>query len=111
MYTGQIILMDADNAFTGDIASLDFDFRFTGLPNEHKSKDTHPDYHLEARSPRGRPVRVGSAWEATSRAGNKYMQLAITLPGHGQIRVNAVKDDQGEPGIFRIIPMAMAEAA
>lgn len=111
MYTGHITMMDADNAFTGDIASLEFDFRFTGLPNTFKVKDTHPDYHLEARSPRGRAIRIGSAWEAKSRAGNKYLQLAITLPSQGPIRVNAVQDEDAEIGTFRIIPMATAEAA
>lgn len=90
MYTGQITRMDADDAFTGDIASLDFDFRFTGLPNTFKTKDSHPDYHIEARSPRGRSIRIGSAWSAKSRAGNAYLQLAFNLPGQPQIRVNAV---------------------
>lgn len=111
MYTGQITMMDADNAFTGDIASLEFDFRFTGLPNTFKTKDSHPDFHLEARSPRGRTIRIGSAWEAKSRAGNKYLQLVINHPNQGQIRVNAVQDEEAQAGTFRIIPMAMAEAA
>lgn len=111
MYTGQITRMDADDAFTGDIASLDFDITFTGYANTFKTKDSHPDYHIEARSPRGRSVRIGAAWAAKSRAGNDYIQLAFTLPGHSGLRVNAVKDGEGEVGTYRIIPMAMVEAA
>jgi len=43
MYTGTLTKMDADNAFAGDIASLDFDINFSMVANDFKAKDQHPD--------------------------------------------------------------------
>ena len=106
MYNGQITAMDADNAFVGDIASQSFDFGFTMVPNTFKAKESHPDFHVEVRSPRGRTIRIGSAWKATSQRGNDYFQIALNVEGVGQIRVNAVTDPELEEGSFRIIPLA-----
>jgi uncharacterized protein (DUF736 family) len=79
------------------------------VANDFKAKDQHPDYVIEARSPRGRNVRIGSAWAATSRAGNDYMSMAFNLPGlAGPVRVNAVQDPEAEAGCYKIIPMASA---
>ena len=111
MYTGTLTKMDAEDAFTGEIASLDFDFDFTMLPNAFKAKDNHPDYVIEVRSPRGRSLRIGSVWMATSRAGNAYYSLAFNLPGQAAVRVNAVRDDEAAAGVWRIIPMVTALAA
>ena len=111
MYTGTLTKTDADDAFAGDIASLDFDLNFTMVPNAFKSDDKHPDYMIEARSPRGRSLRIGSGWAAKSRAGNDYYSLAFNLPGQATVRVNAVKDDDAKPGEYRIIPMITAVAA
>lgn len=109
MYTGTLTKMDADNAYAGDIASLDFDINFSMVANDFKAKDQHPDYIIEARSPRGRYVRIGSAWAATSRAGNDYMSMAFNLPGlAGPVRVNAVQDKDAPEGSYKIIPMAAA---
>jgi len=54
-------------------------------------------------------VRIGSAWAATSRAGNDYMSMAFNLPGiAGPVRVNAVQDKDAPEGSYKIIPMAAA---
>ena len=112
MYTGTLTKMDADDAFAGEIASLDFDFNFTMVPNKHKAQDKHPDYVIEGRSPRGRLVRIGSGWAAKSRAGNEYYSLAFNLSGQSAaVRVNAVIDDDAPKGEYRIIPMITAVAA
>ncbi len=109
MIDGKLTRMDADNAFAGEIASMSFDFPFTMLPNEHKRKDGHPDYIIEARTPKNRPIRIGSAWASTSRAGNDYFSLALNLQ-QGIVRANAVKDEETEDGEFRIIPLMPAAA-
>ena len=44
MYTGTLTKMDADNAFAGDIASLDFDINFSMVANDFKANDQHPDH-------------------------------------------------------------------
>ena len=110
MYQGQLTAMDADDAFTGNLASMDVDVDFTMVPNAFKAEGNanHPDYVIEGRSPRGRAVRIGSGWDATSRAGNDYISLAINLPHQPPIRVNAIKDDEAGKGQFRIIPFADA---
>ena len=108
MYQGQLTAMDADDSFTGNLASLEVDIDFTMVPNTFKNSDSHPDYVIEGRSPRGRAVRIGSGWSATSKAGNDYISLAINLPSQPAIRVNAVPDDGAEKGEFRIIPFAEA---
>ena len=106
MYNGRITAMDADEAYVGDIASQSFDFGFSMVPNTFKAKDSHPDFHVEVRSPRGRAIRIGSAWKATSQRGNDYFQIALNVEGVGQIRVNAVTDPELDEGSFRIIPLA-----
>ncbi|WP_171182077.1 DUF736 family protein [Ruegeria sp. HKCCD8929] len=109
MLDGKITRMDADDAFAGDIASMNFDFPFTMVPNAFKQKDSHPDYVIEVQSPRGRTVRIGSAWSSTSRAGNDYFSLALNMP-QGVIRANAVQDEEAGPGEYRIIPQLPAAA-
>ena len=111
MYNGRLTKMDADDAFAGHIASTTIDQELSIVPSAHKTSDRHPDYHVEARSPKGRIVRIGSAWEARSRAGNDYLSIAINLPGQPAIRCNAVADPDHGPNAYRIIPLAEALAA
>ena len=46
-------------------------------------------------------IRIGSAWQATSQAGNDYLSVAINF-GTGEIRANAVKTEND--GEYRFIP-------
>jgi len=103
--SGELTAMDADNAFTGYIANMMFDLDFMLIENEFKSEDTHPDYRIEISSPRGKPIRVGSAWMAKSnRTGNDYLSLLINTPD-GDLRVNAVQNEEQRGGqTFSIIP-------
>ncbi|KIC39835.1 chromosome partitioning protein ParB [Ruegeria sp. ANG-R] len=103
--SGELTAMDADNAFTGYIANMMFDLDFMLIENEFKSEDTHPDYRIEISSPRGKPIRVGSAWMAkSSRTGNDYLSLLINTPD-GDLRVNAVQNEEQRGGqTFSIIP-------
>ena len=110
MYSGELTRMDADDAYAGHVASVDMDVEFVLLPNGHKVSDVHPDYVIEARSPKGRAIRVGSAWAMRSRAGNDYLSLVLNLPNQAPVRVNAVADERAEPGTYRIIPLLNAQA-
>ena len=103
--SGELTAMDADNAFAGYIANMMFDLDFMLIENEFKSEDTHPDYRIEISSPRGKPIRVGSAWMAKStRTGNDYLSLLINTPD-GDLRVNAVQNEEQRGGqTFSIIP-------
>ena len=103
--SGELTAMDADNAFAGYIANMMFDLDFMLIENDFKSEETHPDYRIEVSSPRGTPIRVGSAWMAKSnRTGNDYLSLLINTPD-GDLRVNAVQNDEQRGGdTFSIIP-------
>lgn len=103
--SGELTAMDADNAFTGYIANMMFDLDFMLIENGYKTEDTHPDYRIEVSSPKGHPIRVGSAWMAKSnRTGNDYLSLLINTPD-GDLRVNAVQNEEQRGGkTFSIIP-------
>jgi len=103
--SGELTAMDADNAFAGYIANMMFDLDFMLIENDYKTEETHPDYRIEVSSPRGKPIRVGSAWMAkSSRTGNDYISLLINTPD-GDLRVNAVQNEEQRGGkTFSIIP-------
>ena len=84
---------------------LMFDLEFMLIENSYKTEETHPDYRIEVSSPRGTPIRVGSAWMAkSSRTGNDYLSLLINTPD-GDLRVNAVQNEEQRGGqTFSIIP-------
>ena len=109
MFTGMLEKMDADEAYAGHVASLTLDVDVTLAPNPFKEAEAHPDYMIEARSPKGRAIRVGSAWAMTSRAGNAYLSLVLNVPGQPPVRVNAVAE--GDAGSYRIIPLVNVQAA
>ena len=111
MYSGELTKMDADDAWAGHVASVNLDVDITLVPNEHKSADAHPDYVIEARSPKGRVIRIGSGWAMRSRAGNDYLSLVLNLPNQAPVRVNAVADERAEPGSYRIIPLTNMQSA
>lgn len=93
-----------DDAITGWIASLTFDCDVTLTENPYKKEDKHPDYQITAKTPRGRQIRIGSAWKATSQRGNDYLSLAIAI-NDTEVRVNAIEDKE-QPGTFRLIEWA-----
>jgi uncharacterized protein (DUF736 family) len=103
--SGELTATDADNAFTGYIANMMFDLDFMLIENAYKTEETHPDYRIEVSSPKGHPIRVGSAWMAKSnRTGNDYVSLLINTPV-GDLRVNAVQNEEQRGGkTFSIIP-------
>ncbi|MCO6385355.1 DUF736 family protein [Oceanicola sp. 502str15] len=109
--SGELTAMDADNAFAGYIANMMFDLEFVLIENEFKVEQTHADYRIEVSSPKGHPIRVGSAWMAKSnRTGNRYLSLLINTPD-GDLRVNAVQNEEQRGGqTFSIIPFVESAA-
>ena len=103
--SGELTAMDADDAFAGYIANMMFDLDFVLIPNPFKTEATHPDYRIEVSSPKGKPIRVGSAWMVkSSRTGNDYVSLLINTHD-GDLRVNAVQNEEQRGGkTFSIIP-------
>ena len=94
-----------DNTFTGWIASLTFDADIAISENPHKKTEKHPDFEITTRTPRNRVIRIGSAWEQTSQAGNDYLSLSVMVNGQ-QVRVNALRSEEDPEGEYRLVPLA-----
>ena len=100
---GELSKLD-DGAYAGWIADLTFDVTVTLTDNPFKTKDTHPDFAVNAKSPSGREIRVGSAWSQKSKAGNEYLSLALDIAG-SRVRVNALPTKK-DAGILQLVPWA-----
>lgn len=105
MRGGTLELTD-DGAMTGLIESYDFSMNVTLIPVAEKAKDDHPDFRIEAWSPSGKIIRIGSAWAATSQVGNDYLQLSFWSPLGETHRANAVQANDETAGTFNVIKMA-----
>ena len=100
---GQVETLD-DGNLAGFVGGYDFDMDFVAVENPHKSDDHHPDFHIEARSPAGVLIRMGSIWHATSaRTGTKYLSLAFSSPMGIQYRANALPRTGDTAGLYEIV--------
>ena len=108
MITGTLTRNADGETFTLSVATLTFDLaRASVVPNAYKTADTHPDHHIEVRTPRGRTMRVGSMWPAVSRASLRpYFQIALTDRTGRDWRMNAVRDDEMPEDRWRVVPLA-----
>ena len=103
--TGRIETLD-DGNLAGSIGGYDFDMDFVAVLNAHKSDENHPDWHIEARSPAGRIVRMGSIWKANSqRTGNAYLSIAFHAPMGSQHRANGLMREGAAPGEYEIVAL------
>jgi uncharacterized protein (DUF736 family) len=103
--TGRIETLD-DGNLAGSMGSYDFDMDFVAVENAHKTSDDHPDWHIEARSPAGRIVRMGSIWRATSeRSGNAYLSIAFRAPMGTQHRANAFPREGEAPCTYEVVAL------
>ena len=103
--TGQLELLDDDN-FAGFIGGYDFDMEFTAVESQTKADPNHPDYHIEARSPAGVLIRMGSIWKAKSeRTGTEYLSIAFSSPRGTQHRANAFRREDAPSGVYEIVAL------
>jgi uncharacterized protein (DUF736 family) len=103
--TGHIELLD-DGNLAGSLGGYDFDMDFVAVLNAHKATDDHPDWHIEARSPAGRIVRMGSVWKAISqRTGSEYLSIAFHAPMGSQHRANGLAREGDAPGRYEIVAL------
>ena len=108
--TGTVETLD-DGNLALSIGSYDFDMDAVAVENAHKTSDDHPDWHIEARSPGGNVVRMGSIWRATSAAsGNDYLSIAFHSPMGGQHRANGLRRDGDAPGVFEVAALTPPSA-
>jgi uncharacterized protein (DUF736 family) len=87
------------------IESYDFSMNVILVAVDDKREDSHPDFQIEATSPAGTTIRMGSAWKQVSERGNDYFSLSYYAPGGTQHRANAVKGESAANGVFTIIPL------
>lgn len=100
-----------DDAMVGKIGSYEFDIDFVGVPNEFKSSDDHPDYHIVVKSPAGVEIRMGSIWNAVAdRSGNDYLSMAFYSPFGTQHRANGLRREGDPSGHFEIVPFTGPKA-
>jgi uncharacterized protein (DUF736 family) len=106
--TGRIETLD-DGHLAGAIGSYDFDLDFTAVENAHRTQESHPDWHMEARSPAGVPIRMGSIWRARSeRTGTAYLSLAFHSPFGAQHRANAFAGQGEHAGEYDVVALTPA---
>ena len=109
--TGRIETLDDDN-LAGFLGSYDFDMEFVALVCSNKTDESHPDWHIEARSPAGVPIRMGSIWRAVSeRTGNAYLSLAFSSPMGTQHRASGLRREDAPEGEYEIVPFIARDLA
>ena len=85
---------------------------FVAVENAHKADPNHPDYHIEARSPAGVLIRMGSIWKTVSeRSGNAYLSIAFSSPTGKQHRANGLRREDDATGAYEIVAYAGGELA
>lgn len=104
MLTGSLEATD-DGAHYGLIESFDFSMNVTLVPTAAKTKESQPDFNIEAQSPSGKAIRLGAAWRAVSASGNDYLSLSFYTPHGDQVRANAVTNNDTPDGTFSVIPL------
>ena len=111
MITGTLKPIAKSPNFKLSIATLLFDIAdLRVIPNAYKNADNHPDYHIEARTPRGNALRVGSMWKAVGvNSGNDYYAITVTDRNGKTWRMNAVRNDTTPKGEFTVVPLAGGE--
>ena len=108
MITGKLIQNGKSKSFTAEIHAMTFDLVGLNIvPNSYKTKDNHPDYHVEAKTPRGRILRIGSMWKAVSeKSGNAYFSISLTDRMRREWRMNAVRNEEMAKGEWQVVPLA-----
>lgn len=101
---GGLEILD-DGNMVGSIDSYDFAMNILFLAVEDKADENHPDFRIETKSPAGTPIRMGSAWKATSQNGNDYFSIVFSSPTGNQHRANAVRQKGSPKHKFEIIEL------
>ncbi len=100
--TGTFEKMD-DGVYTGNIASLDFDYPIILEPVEgEKANGKAPDYRVLGKSPGGTAIDLGAGWSKTSQAKNPYVSFSVDLGRCGAFNLNLVSMN----GVLTVIEWA-----
>ena len=113
MNIGELIRND-DGSMTGYVAEAAYDFDGIFLEKVASDHERAPAFNLKARSPRGRPVRLGSIWErAAKETGEIYFggYIETSVSGFVPIRLFRSRQNPDQWNVVRKLPQRKAAGA
>ena len=95
-----IFTRTADGKFTGIVRTLERNFQLTLMPDEHKSKETAPDYRAFSAT----QAELGAGWTQVSpQSGQEYISVRLSDPTFPRaIRANLVQT-KAEPDKYMLL--------
>lgn len=109
MFAGNLTENATNNTFAGTLVSRNFDIGIKLVAITPTSAKA-PNFEVIARNTSGRNIKIGSAWDQKSGAGNRYISMQIDV-GDGPFRVNAVQTETARGSeAFDIIPFVGNQA-
>lgn len=79
MIIGTFVYDSASDCFSGDIATLHFQFSPVEIKPAQKKSANGPDYRLISDTSHGH-VELGSAWKRTDKNGKTYLSVELDAP-------------------------------
>lgn len=92
-----------DGSVTGYIAEATFDFENVFLDKVASTNERAPAFNLATKSPRGRPVRLGSIWERSAKeTGEVYFGGYIESGVSGYVPIRLFRSRQN-PDVWNVV--------
>jgi uncharacterized protein (DUF736 family) len=92
-----------DGSVTGYIAEATFDFEGVFLEKVASTNERAPAFNLKTKSPRGRPVRLGSIWERAAKAtGEIYFGGYIESGVSGFVPIRLFRS-RANPDVWNVV--------
>jgi len=113
MNIGELIRND-DGSVIGYIAEATFDFENVFLDKVMSDHERAPAFNLKTKSPRGRPVRLGSIWERSAKeTGEVYFggYIESGVSGFVPIRLFRSRANPDVWNVVRKLPQRKASGA
>ena len=92
-----------DGSVTGYIAEATFDFENVFLDKVMSDHERAPAFNLKTKSPRGRPVRLGSIWERSAKeTGEVYFGGYIESGVSGFVPIRLFRS-RANPDVWNVV--------
>lgn len=100
MIIGTFIYDKTNDSFSGDIATLHFQFSPVEIEPAEKKHEKGPDYRITFETAHGN-IELGSVWKRTSQKGNDYLSVELDGPFLAQaLNVNMTLPKDGKSSMF-----------
>lgn len=113
MNIGEMI-RNGDGSVTGYIAEATYDFENVYLERVASTHERAPAFNVMTRSPRGRPVRIGSLWERVAKdTGEIYFggYVQSSASGFVPIRLFRSRQNPDQWNVVRKLPQRKPSSA